>query len=172
MGGAVRVEGVFSPSACLCSHASSKTIPDGHNQELSARWAGRGQCGRGRERKRAPSEVRLPRLPLPQSFWPHMPSNPQWIGPGLTQVFGQQDSSVSNPSSGSQILRPWGPPLSPEPPSWPRANRTPPGVVCPTFGGPGLGSPSRAKNHKSRGLGALTTAELLNLSCPPRRVSE
>lgn len=49
--------------------------------------------------------VRLPRLPLPQSFWPHMPSKPS---SGLAQVFGQQDSSVSNPSSGSQILRPCG----------------------------------------------------------------
>ena len=78
----------------------------------------------------------------------------QWTGLGLTQIFRQQDLRVSNPSSGGQILRPWGgPPLSPEPPFWPRADTTPL-VLCARHLEPWAGRPaSGAKNHKCRGLG-------------------
>ena len=60
--------------------------------------------GSGVEGEEGPSCEATP-LPLPQSFWPHMPTKPS---SGLAQVFGQQDLSVSNPSSGSQILWPCG----------------------------------------------------------------
>lgn len=83
-----------------------------------------------------------------------------WLS--LTQVFGQQDSSVSNPSSGSQILQPCPFPLNPLP--WPRANRTPPGVV-PDIWSPGLGMASEPRTTRAEAW-KRSHHGLLNLSCP------
>lgn len=60
------------------------------------------------EGEEGPSGEAAPPPSPPELLAPHALQTLQWIGPGLTQVFGQQDSSVSNPSSGSQILRPCG----------------------------------------------------------------
>lgn len=90
---------VFPLSVCLCSVPVPKQSPaPGHSPELSARGAGRGDPGRRRPPAGRPALLGPPELLALGALHTLQPHPALW----------QEDLSMSNPLSGSQILRPGG----------------------------------------------------------------
>lgn len=125
-----------------------------------------GQGGANAGRRRPPA-VRLA-LPTPLLLALLALHTLQWTGLGLTQTFRQQDLSISNPSSGGQILRPCGVlPFLLNPLSGPGQTRLP-WCCVPGIWSPGLGSHIRSQEPQVQGPGTHSPTEvLLNLSVPP-----
>lgn len=112
--------GVFRPSACLCSCANSKTIPElQHNQELSARPGREG----GPPGEKGPQLRNWALLLSPGASGLPAIHTLRWR-PGLTQIFGS-----------SQIFQPWGVLLSLLNPFLAQGKHCSLGVV-----GPGVGA--------------------------------
>lgn len=161
--GAVRVE--EGSSLCLPAFApmpAPKQIQTGTTGSFQHVGQGGGNAGRGRR-----PAVRLA-LPTPLLLALLALHTLQWTGLSLTQIFRQQDLSISSPSSGGQILRPCGVlPFLLNPLAGPGQTRLP--CCCvPGIWSSGLGGHIRSQEPQEQGPGMRSpTEELLNLSVPP-----